>query len=149
MKTCVIAIGMLSLLLLSGCAGSKAYEGSITDFSYHYGSYFGGYYDYDLVLQDDNTVLFTAIGGNGIELGITKEVDPAILEELSSVINDNHLEKWDGFSKSDSSILDGYSFSLIVKYDDERTLTASGYMSYPENYRKVHDSLVDILESVK
>ena len=147
-KAFCLFIGILSLAMLSGCAGSKPYESSITEFSYHYGSFFGGYYEYDIVLQD-NAVHFTARGMNGIELDIDKDVDPAVLKELSLVITNNHLEKWDGFSKSDDNVLDGYSFSLVAKYDDERTLTADGYEKYPENYQKVHSELVDILESVE
>ena len=148
-KAFVMAAGILLPVLLTGCAGSREYKGSITEFSYHYGSYFGGDYEYDLMLQEDHAVHFTARGYNGIELDIDKEVDPSVLEELSSVITDNHLETWEGFSESDDSVLDGYGFFLQVKYNDERTLTASGYASYPENYQEVHDKLVAILESIE
>ncbi len=146
-KPFCLLLGILSLMMIAGCAGSKPYLGDITEFSYHYGSYFGGYYEYDLVLQDD-AVHFTARGLNGVELDIDKEVDPSVLDDLSSAISDNHLETWDGFSESNDNVLDGYSFGLNVAYDDDRELSAGGYEMYPDNYEKVHDELVEILESI-
>lgn len=147
-KAFCLTLPILSLVMLSGCAGSKSYEGSITEFSYHYGSFFCGYYEYDIASHGVE-VHFTAIGMNGVELDIDKEVDSSILEELSSVITNNHLEKWDGFSKSDDNVMDGYGFTLIVKFDDGRTLTVDGYEKYPKNYEKVHEALVEVLESVE
>ena len=131
-----------------GCSSNKAYEGNITEFEYNYGSFFGGYYEYHLVL-DGEVVHVTASGMNGVELDIDKEIDASILEELSLVINTNKLERWDGFSKEDPHVLDGYSFDLLVKYDDGRTLEASGYEKYPENYDKVHEEIVKLLSGIE
>lgn len=147
-KARYLLVGILVVVMLTGCAGSRAYKGKMTEFSYHYGSFFGGYYAYDLVLQGD-VVHFTAEGKNGVELSVDKEVDPSVLSELSTVMTDRHVERWDGFSKSDDRVLDGYGFSLAVKYDDERTLIADGYEKYPKDYWEVHDALVRILETVE
>lgn len=144
----ILKILVLSLVILVGCSSNKAYEGNITEFEYNYGSFFGGYYEYHLVLDGD-VVHVTAEGMNGVELDIDKEIDASILEELSLVINTNKLERWDGFSKEDPHVLDGYSFDLLVKYDDGRTLEASGYEKYPENYDKVHEEIVEILQAIK
>ena len=144
----ILKILVLSLVILVGCSSNKAYEGNITEFEYNYGSFFGGYYEYHLVLDGD-VVHVTAEGMNGVDLHIDKDIDASILEELSLVINTNKLERWDGFSKEDPHVLDGYSFDLLVKYDDGRTLEASGYEKYPENYDKVHEEIVEILQAIK
>ena len=144
----IFKILVLSLLILMGCSSNKAYKGNITEFEYNYGSFFGGYYEYHLVLDGD-VVHVTAEGMNGVDLHIDKDIDASILEELSLVINTNKLERWDGFSKEDPHVLDGYSFYLLVKYGDGRTLEASGYEKYPDNYDKVHEEIVEILQAIK
>lgn len=136
------------LLLFVGCSSVKPYEGNIIEFSYQYGSFFGGYYDYHLVLDGD-ALHVTAQGMNGVELNIDKNIDASLLEELSFIINTNNLERWDGFSKDDPHVLDGYSFNMLVKYDDGRTLEASGYEKYPENYDKVHEEIVELLSGIE
>ena len=144
----ILKILVLSLLILMGCSSNKAYKGNITEFEYNYGSFFGGYYEYHLVLDGD-VVHVTAEGMNGVDLHIDKDIDASILEELSLVINTNKLERWEGFSKEDPQVLDGYSFNMSVKYDDGRTLEASGYEKYPENYDKVHEEIVELLSGIE
>ena len=147
-KINIFKILVLSLVILVGCSSNQPYEGNIIEFDYQYGSFFGGYYDYHLVLDGD-VVHVTANGMNGVELEIDKEIDASILEDLSLVINTNKLERWDGFSKEDPHVLDGYSFYLSVKYDDGRTLEASGYEKYPKNYDKVHEEIVELLSGIE
>ena len=138
---------VLLLLIFMGCSTNKPYEGNIIEFYYQYDSFFRSYNDYHLVLDGD--VVHVTANIDGVELDIDKEIDASILEELSLVINTNKLERWDGFSKEDPHVLDGYSFYLSVKYDDERSLEADGYEVYPDNYEKVHEEIVEILQAIK
>ena len=131
-----------------GCSTNKPYEGNIIEFDYQYDSFFRSYNDYHLVLDGD-VVHVTASCMNGVNLNIDKNIDKEILEELSLVINRNKLEKWDGFSKANYNVLDGYSFYLVVKYDDGRELVVDGYEMYPENYDKVHEEIVELLSGIE
>ena len=140
---------VLLLLIFMGCSTNKPYEGNIIEFYYQYDSFFSSYYDYHLVLDGD--VVHVTANGNemGVNLNIDKNIDKEILEELSLVINRNKLEKWDGFSKANENVLDGYSFYLVVKYDDGRELRADGYEMYPKNYDKVHEEIVELLSGIE
>ena len=146
-KINIVKIVVLSLVILVGCSSNKPYEGNIIEFDYQYDSFFRSYNDYHLVLDGD--VVHVTARVDGVELDIDKEIDASILEELSLVINTNKLEKWDGFSKEDPHVLDGYNFYLLVKYDDGRTLEASGYEKFPKNYDKVHEEIVELLSGIE
>lgn len=73
----------------------------------------------------------------------TKEVDKEFIIKVEEILNKYEVYKWNGFNKSDNDVLDGDSFSLSVSTEEE-TISASGYMSYPDNYLKVKNEL-DIL----
>lgn len=44
--------------------------------------------------------------------------------------------------------MDGYGFTLEVKYQNKKSLKAEGYMKYPKDYGKSHKVLVTYLESL-
>lgn len=140
MKKILLCICVIFVLFgMVGCK-KEVYEGDITGFSYHYGSFNGGYYDYDITSKD-GVFHFVAKGMNGVDLNIDKDIDSAEIEKLSKIIDQYQLTSWNGFDKSDNSIMDGYSFSLNIYYSDGKKVKASGYMKYPKNYTKAHDAL--------
>ena len=138
---------VISLLLLSGCKSDKLNQ-EITSFKYEYGSFSGGYYNYT-INTENGKVLFNANGYSGVELNINKEITQSDLERLSKVITDNGIDKWNGFNKSDSNAMDGYSFELKITYKNGEEITAYGYMKYPPNYETAHQKLVNFLESIQ
>ena len=127
--------------------GRGAIKGNITRFTYSYGSYNGGYHEYDLSRKGD-TVTFTASGGNGVDLDIDTTVDPAKLDELRDIINTYAVYSWDGFHKRDDSILDGFSFRIFMTSDDERMIDGGGYMKYPGNFRTAHEALCNYFDKL-
>jgi len=151
----VVILVIAVIVILTRYAGKdtknknkKSYDGEIVGIEYSYGSYHGGYREYEIYIKNDKTYL-VAKGGNGIDLNINKRIDNSVLEDISEIIEDNKIYKWYGFDKSDKHILDGYSFSLIVKYKDGKEEKAHGYMKYPSNYEEGHKALSDYLESFK
>ena len=65
-------------------------------------------------------------------------------EEVNTVIkklNEYKIISWNGFRKTDKYVLDGNSFSMYIIYDGDKTISASGYMMWPNNYRNVRDYL--------
>ena len=120
--------------------GRGAINGNITRFTYSYGSYNGGYHEYDLSRTGD-MVTFVASGGNGVNLDINTTVDPAKLDELRNLINTYAVYSWDGFHKHDDKIMDGFSFRIFMTSDDERMIDAGGYMKYPRNFDPAHKAL--------
>ncbi len=121
--------------------------GVMEDFSYHYGSYNGGYWDYDIAKDEDGLFYITAHGSNGVMLDSYIELDSDIMEELNSLVLEQEIEKWNGFDKSDNSVDDGYGFKLIVNYENHN-ITALGYMEEPRNYDTAHIALTEFLERI-
>lgn len=146
-KIIFITLCITSLLLFTGCNKNQIQQ-EITYFKYEYGSYGGGYYDYT-INSEVGKMIFTAKGYNGVELNISKEINKSKLEELSKIIVDQSIDKWNGFDNSDSNAMDGYSFELKVDYKNGDEITANGYMKYPPNYETAHQKLVSFLESIK
>lgn len=147
-KIIIGAILVVGVIFFVGNSKQEKYEGDIVSFEYNYGDYNGGYYNYKIYKQDDKNYI-KAKGMNGIELNVEKEVDDTVLKDISKIVKDNRIYEWNGFDKKDSHILDGYSFSLTIKYSDGKEIKANGYMKYPNNYETNHKVLVDYLELLK
>lgn len=149
MKKKVFLILLLTVILIgiTGCNSKEKIDSDIISFKYHYGSYNGYYYEYDINIIDEK-IVFTKKGYNNEKLNMEKEIDKSYLEELAKIINDNEIYKWNGFDKSDKNILDGSSFNLEVNYSNDKSLKAYGYMKYPKNYKEGHKALSDFLEQI-
>lgn len=145
------SIFIFLLLGLSGCGKTeRRYEDAqIVSIQYSYGSYNGGYYDFS-VYQSNDKIMFSAFGKNGVELSWEHEVGAAIFSDFQQIIEDNKVVKWDGFRKSNRDILDGYSFSLNIEYNNHESIQAYGYEKYPKHYNEVSSVLqeyfFDIIE---
>lgn len=125
----------------------EKYIGDITYFSYSYGSFFGGYYDYELK-SEDGKVYFIAKGLNGVDLDVQCEIDSSVMKQLQEIVDKYELSKWDGFNKSDDNIMDGDSFSLTITYENGEEIKVSGYMKYPKRYDEVRSELRGIIENL-
>lgn len=76
------------------------------------------------------------------------EVDKKTKEKLESIITKYNVKEWDGYNKSDSRIMDGYSFNLKIEFEDKTTITAYGYMKYPKNYVEFRDEIEKIFNKL-
>ena len=72
----------------------------------------------------------------GISIEDTKEiiVDNCKINELINILNKYHIDKWDGFNKSNKDVLDGDDFCLSIWMNDNKSIHASGYMMWPDRY---------------
>lgn len=82
------------------------------------------------------------------EEAFQKEVDNNVKNKIEKVLQKYHVEKWDGFNKIDKNVLDGNSFSINISMDDDKTINASGYMKWPENYSEVKKELNKIFMEI-
>ncbi|MBQ3306583.1 MAG: hypothetical protein IJG68_00160 [Bacilli bacterium] len=74
------------------------------------------------------------------------ELSEETLKQIEDLLNKYQVSEWDGFNKTDSRVLDGNSFHFYVTYEDGKSISASGYMSYPKNYGIVTKELERILK---
>ena len=102
---------------------------------------------YEYELKDDKYVVY--VKPYGISEEDKKEfiVDKEFIEKIEEVFNKYEVYKWDGFDKVDKNVLDGDSFSITINMENN-SIHASGYMSYPNNYRYVREELDNIFEEL-
>ena len=75
--------------------------------------------------------------------------DGAVLGKLTDLYRSLRLAEWDGFNKSDRSVLDGTDFSLSVTFADGKTLYAAGSNAFPERYGTFRDELEKIARPLR
>ena len=61
-------------------------------------------------------------------------VDQAWVDTLTGFIRQYDMMTWDGFSGSDSMLLDGTHFYISFSFQDGIAVTASGYGRFPSGY---------------
>ncbi len=79
---------------------------------------------------------------------LEKEIDESLKDKLKEVLVKYEVVKWDGFDKNDSDVLDGDGFSFSARFKDDTSISASGYMMWPDNYRNVCDELDTIFMEI-
>ena len=107
-------------------------------------SYYGGfstegntYYD---IKCDDKCIGQIDIEGRHYD-EIT--IDKNTINKLVKIMNKYNISKWDGFNKSIDAT-DGNGFSLEIKTNDNETITAEGYLRFPNNHAAFHGDLVNL-----
>ena len=126
--------------------------GSLLAFEYNYGSYTGGEWEFKIINQTTDIAsspqyLFTARGYNGVDMDAKGFVEAGVIDDLAKLIYENGIISWNGFNERNSDILDGYGFKLIAQFDSG-TLIASGYETYPDDYRRGHAALAEYLNAL-
>ncbi len=144
----VLIITACSCFLIS-CSTVKTY-GELQNFSYGYGSFFGGYFDYTLsTITDDNgnEQIYLRYETSNMAKPETKAgfISQSDMKKLNELIQKYKIERWNGFDKSDDEILDGYGFSMRADYENQ-TITARGYERRPLRYSEAHSALVSYFE---
>lgn len=71
-----------------------------------------------------------------------------VLSVLYRLLMDHKIYLWNGFHKSNSVILTGYSFSLQVKFENW-TLSANGCAMKPVGYDEAHEALRQLLTEME
>ena len=151
-----IALALIAVLaMLPAACGSKDFSdrkppvsdpknpGVLSSFYYSYGSFFEGEWVY-MVYERGGNVYFLANGMNGVDLNVASRVEASVLDDITGILKEYKMFKWDGFDKIDYGVMDGYGFGLSAVYG-EQELIASGYMKYPRNYWKAHEALAGYL----
>ena len=114
------------------------------NFGYSTGTMMNAFVSYSIEYKDNNYNL--SIKPNMVSEEDKKEtiISKKDVEKIISLLNKYEVYKWDGFNKSDSNVLDGNSFHLSVRYNEDKSISSSGYMMWPKNYREVKGELDSI-----
>ena len=152
----IIALALIAVLaMLPAACGSKDFPdrkppvsdpknpGALSSFHYSYGSFFDGEWEYKVYERGGNAYIL-AKGMNGVDLNAASRVEASVLDDITGILKEYKMFKWDGFNKSDYDVMDGYGFGLSAVYG-EQELIASGYMKYPRGYWEAHEALAGYL----
>ena len=144
----MIILLVFAIIPLTGCITLPlpTKTGNIKEFSYQYGSYFVGNWEYR-IFESNGKLWLEGNGFNGVELNIRGEVPENTLNEIMEIINEYNIKAWHGFKKYNPLIPDGYGFSLTVEYENG-TLSAAGYLRYPRGYEAGHEALAAYLDKL-
>ena len=141
-----IIVLLLFIIFLSSCFQQPiATSGSITSFSYEYGSYFPGYFQYDIV-KDNGRYQLSIQGYNDKAVNVSKQISVSDVDRLAKIINQYQIYQWNGFNQEDKGVMDGDGFTLHIVYEDGSIIDAHGYMKYPNNYREGHNKICSFFE---
>ncbi len=139
-------VAFFTLLFCFGC--SKEINSDITSFNFGRDFGLGGYYHYQIRVEDDK-VIFTKEAIGMTTENIEKEITKKDLKEIQKIINEQEIYKWNGFDKTDENVLDGSGFTLSVNYSNGENIEAHGYMRYPKNFKEASDVLLEYLETLE
>lgn len=153
---CLLVSIITCSLVLSGCSNNNVPDDArIKSFSFHRAGY-PDWIEIDITLSDSGEYRFTSDsfydGGLYPEAKDLYQKKGMVPEEqvvkLQSIIKEHNIRAWDGFDKSDDDVLDGASFSLRVEYDDGSTITAEGYMKWPDGFKEASEALMSHLQEI-
>lgn len=154
MKYYIIGV-IVVIILVTGCLylflGKKDNKKELKDLTslrFHYTSGYAMYAYTTYEIKYDNKYTIT-IKPYGIpdEEAKTYDISEEEINKILNVLNKYNVIKWDGFSKSNKDVLDGDSFSFSAYFKDGRSISAHGYVSYPNNYGDVKKELIEIFEN--
>ncbi len=80
---------------------------------------------------------------------LSGEIPEGFTEELEKLCGACRVERWNGFDKTDTRVLDGSGFSLWIKYADGKTVDADGSNSFPAGYRDFKEKLDGLFSGPK
>lgn len=118
----------------------------IENIKHLYFTYTSGYamYSYATYTLDCNEECILTVKPIGVpdEEKQTVEIPKEKVKQIETVLNKNHVSRWNGFNKNDKYVLDGDSFSFNLDYNEKDKVEAHGYMKWPNNYSIVKSYLV-------
>ncbi len=130
--------------LLVGCSKYNFSDLEYFSFRYNTGNMMYADVCYTLKLEDNVYTATVKPEGVASENADQFVVDEAFVQKLIDLLTTNNVQKWNGFSKADKHVQDGYHFDLYVKNKANDSISASGYMKWPQNYAEVKKGLNDI-----
>ena len=116
-----------------------SYDGTIGGNNYHY-----------RVENKDGVCVFEYETMEHPDYGkMTMTVDGSVLDELNDLYLKYRIAEWEGYSKYNTMVCDGDGFSLSLKFNDKKYMSASGTNAYPERYGQFCGDVDGILDPLR
>lgn len=117
-------------------------------FTYTTGNYVNANVLYEIKCHNNNCTATIKPSGIPEEESIKKEINKNIMNKIEKLLNKYKISKWNNFDKSDKNVLDGNSFYISITMENNKTITANGYMKWPKNYAKVKNELDEMFNKI-
>ena len=149
-----ITLILLSAILLPACLfGCTKKSVNIHDlksfvFGYSTGTMMNSYVRYELRKVDGVWTATVKPDGVPEEEATVKAVDESFVRELEAVLNAQNIGAWNGFNKTDDGVMDGNGFHLNIYMNDGTSVSASGYMKWPDGYREASAAIAALFAAV-
>ncbi|MBO5530522.1 MAG: hypothetical protein J5970_03910 [Bacilli bacterium] len=141
----LIILLVIGVIVMFGIKKPKNIETiKYLNFGYSTGTMMNSYVSYNLEFKDNKykvSIKPNMVSDEDKKITVMTKKD---IEKIIDILNKYEVYKWDGFKKSNPNVLDGDSFNLTIKYNDDKSISASGYMMWPKNYREVQGELDSI-----
>ncbi len=120
---------------------SKMMQLTYLTFYYTTGTDINASVNYALTEQEGRYTAVICPRGVSAEHAIVTEVGENFVTEVTSVLLQYHVGRWNGFDRSRKNVLDGNSFTLNAGFTSGKSIHAHGYMWWPKHFRAVRDAL--------
>ena len=142
---------MMTILSLFGCGKTAKEIKDIKYFSFNYsvGYYANANWSYVLELKDGAWAAEVKPNGVAPEDAEKYTVGEDFVRSLEDFLKEKKVGAWDGFDKADKYVLDGDSFSLYIRMTDDQSVSASGYMEWPEGYKEVQGGIDALFRALR
>jgi len=134
---------IIGIIIFICCLKKEKIE--IGKFKYFEFGYSNGYAMNSNILYrvdcDDKCIAKIKPNGVSDEDAIEVEINSDEISKLIKILKKYKIESWNGFKKSDRNVMDGDSFHLYMRMNNNDYISASGYMRWPKNYSNVRGEL--------
>ena len=153
MKIIIIAVIIIIVAILYIIINKNNNKVEISEikrlsFSYSTGYMVNAYVRYEVEYEENKYIARIKPNNMAEEELLETKLDKKTIDKIESILKEYNVSKWNGFDKVDKDVLDGNTFSISITMANEKQITASGYMKYPENYGEVKTALDNIFMGI-
>lgn len=117
-------------------------------FEFNFGSEDEGFYEY-IIKEDQYYRLTISTSGNvKTHYAIDKYIKAKDVNELSKLVHDLSLIKWNNYNERGGNDAAGKSFNLRIAFRDNSYIGAKGFMKFPDDYEEKSQKIIKFLDNL-
>lgn len=117
-------------------------------FEFNFGSENDGFYEY--IIKEDQyfRLIIKTTGNTPIHISIDRYIKEKDVRELSRLVHDLKLNKWNNFNERGGNDTTGKSFNLRIAFTDNSYIGAKGFMKFPDDYEEKSKVIIKFLDNL-
>lgn len=119
---------------------------NISSLSYsHTGTYIGDIYSYKIYNEKEKVKLKVEFMNINEDNPDIVEIKEDTLDKIMELVKKYNVNKWNGYDKYATNVLDGSSFYMKIRLDNKKSIIFSGYNCEPNGYYKFYNDLMKLI----